>query len=158
MKVPIRLKNLIPLLILLAACSAPPAGMPSGIETGQPTGGVSPSQPPPTLVVPNPVTLTSNPLTLTMPVPTTGTLTSEPLVLTIVSPLDNAVVTEPQINLVGKVSRAAVLTVNNDIHVLPSGDFSIPLTLEEGPNVLEIVASDNDGNEVDLILTVTYQP
>ncbi len=66
--------------------------------------------------------------------------------------------TEPQINLVGKVSRETVLTINNDIHILPFGDFSIPLTLEEGPNTLEIVASDNDGNEVDLILTVTYQP
>jgi hypothetical protein len=60
--------------------------------------------------------------------------------------------------LSGNVSRDAVLTINDEIYVLPPGDFSIPLTLEEGPNALEIVASDTDGNEVDLILTVTYQP
>jgi hypothetical protein len=146
MKFPIFLKNLIPLLIFLVACSAPPAGSPSGIEAGQPTGGGSPSQLPATLPVP------------TLPAPTPAAPTSEPLVLTITFPLDNAVAGEPQINLIGNVSRDAVLTVNNDIYVLPSGDFTIPLTLDEGPNALEIVASDTDGNEVDLILTVTYQP
>lgn len=136
-----RLKNLIPLLILLAACSAPLAGTPSGIEAGQPTVGGSPSQP-----------------AATFPVPTPVILTSGPLVLTLNSPLDDAVVGKPQINLSGNVSRDAVMTINDKIYVLPPGDFSIPLTLEDGPNALEIVASDTDGNEVDLILTVTYQP
>jgi len=136
-----RLKNLVPLLILLAACSTPPAGTPSGIEAGQPAGGDTPSQPPATLPAPTPVILNSG-----------------PLVLTLISPLNDAVVGEPQINLIGNVSRDAMLTVNDGIYIMPAGDFSIPLILEEGPNALEIVASDTDGNEVDLILAVTYQP
>jgi len=32
------------------------------------------------------------------------------------------------------------------------------VSLEEGPNLIEIVMSDLDGNEVSIMLTVTFEP
>lgn len=80
------------------------------------------------------------------------------LTLVITSPQDNAEVTEPQINLEGSISENAVMTVNDEIYLLDSGNFSQSLSLQEGANVLQIVVSDDTGNEIDLILTVTYSP
>jgi len=68
------------------------------------------------------------------------------------------VVDSAEIFVVGDVSIEAILTINEEIYLLSAGQFSLPVTLEEGPNALEIVASDFEGNEVYLILTITYQP
>ncbi len=78
--------------------------------------------------------------------------------LTIFSPPDQAVVSEPKVDLRGEVSKDAVLTVNDDTYVLKPGSFVETVQLEEGLNAVQIVASDMDGNEIDLILTITYQP
>ncbi len=67
-------------------------------------------------------------------------------------------VDQPQIELKGEVNETAVLTVNDDTYLLQKGTFSQPVNLQEGVNALQIVASDMDGNEVDLILSITYQP
>ncbi len=83
---------------------------------------------------------------------------SGPFTLTIYSPVDLAVVNQAQIELRGAVSSTAVLTVNDDIYLLEKGVFTEPLKLQEGINAVQIVASDMDGNEVDLILSITYQP
>ena len=81
-----------------------------------------------------------------------------PFTLVITSPADLAVVDTSQINLKGEVNETAVLTVNDDNYLLQKGAFSKPVQLQEGLNAIQIVASDMDGNEVDLILSVTYQP
>jgi Glucodextranase, domain B len=81
-----------------------------------------------------------------------------PFTLTITSPADQAVVAKPGVELRGKVSDAAVLTLNDDTYLLKAGAFTETVQLQEGINAVQIVASDMDGNEVDLILTVTYQP
>lgn len=128
-------KFLIPLLALLAACSTLSPAAPSGPETGRPDV----SSPAPGLSTP-------------------VALASGPLALNILSPQDGAVVNTPQIELTGQVSREIVLTVNEQIYLLPPGDFSLPVALEEGANALEIVASDVDGNEITFILVITYQP
>jgi hypothetical protein len=99
-------------------------------------------------------TPTSLPTTAPKPV----ILTNGPLVLKLLAPADETVVAAPQVNVVGEVSAETVLTINDEIYLLPAGAFSQAVPLEEGPNVLEIVASDAAGNEVYLILTVTYQP
>ena len=81
-----------------------------------------------------------------------------PFTLTIASPSDLDIVDQPQVDLKGQVNKTAVLTVNDDIFLLEKGAFSQPVQLTEGINALQIVASDMDGNEVDLILSITYQP
>jgi hypothetical protein len=38
------------------------------------------------------------------------------------------------------------------------GQFKTTLPLEEGPNLIEIIASDESGNEASALLTITYEP
>ena len=54
----------------------------------------------------------------------------------------------------------AAQAVFNEMIALVSTDetFSFLISLEEGPNVLEFVASDVDGNEIAFVLTVIYEP
>ncbi len=85
-------------------------------------------------------------------------MTTGPFSLTIFSPADQSTVSLPQVDLNGEVSESAVLTVNGDTYVLDKGAFKQPVSLQQGLNLIQIVASDMDGNEVDLTLTITYQP
>jgi hypothetical protein len=52
-----------------------------------------------------------------------------------------------------------VITINEDILLVDeTGVFSATVPLEEGPNAIQIVASDAVGNEESLELIVTYEP
>jgi len=74
-------------------------------------------------------------------------------------PQDEAVVQTAQISVTGQAPVDTVVSVNNEVYVVSADQFfNIPIELEEGPNVLEFVASDIAGNEVSFILTVTYEP
>jgi hypothetical protein len=48
----------------------------------------------------------------------------------------------------------------NDAIVIAAGDgsFKATIPLEEGPNLVEVVASDEAGNETWLALTISYEP
>jgi len=92
------------------------------------------------------------------PAATPVVLTSGPFRLTIDSPEDGATVPAATVELKGSVSADAVLTIDQNTYNLKAGPFAQTVTLEQGPNAVQIVASDIDGNEVDLILTITYQP
>jgi archaellum component FlaF (FlaF/FlaG flagellin family) len=81
-----------------------------------------------------------------------------PFTLTINSPADQAVVSQPSVEIRGEVSTDMVLSINDDIYIFPAGIFTVTVSLQEGPNVIQIVASDMSGNEIDQILTITYQP
>ena len=83
-----------------------------------------------------------------------GTLT-----LHVLAPQDNSVVNASQVEVVGLASAGAVVSVNDDILIVGAdGQFKSMLSLEEGPNLVEIVASDENGNEISQILTVSYEP
>jgi hypothetical protein len=85
-------------------------------------------------------------------------LDSGPLKVTITSPADEAVVNSPQVDIVGQAPAETVISVGNVITVVEaSGQFSITVPLEEGPNELEIIASDPDGNQVTTNVVVTYE-
>ena len=111
------------------------------------------------LSVPDQATTQNEPLSSdTLPSSTPLKLSTGPFTLTIFSPADQAVVAQPQVDLRGEVSAPAVLTINEDTYVLDQGAFTETVPLQEGLNSVQIVASDMDGNEVDSILTITYQP
>ena len=81
------------------------------------------------------------------------------LIIQLFSPQDEAVFNVAQINVSGKAPVGTVISINDQIIVVSeSGDFSVPVLLEEGPNVIELVASDLDGNELDIVLAVVYEP
>ena len=86
-------------------------------------------------------------------------LSSGSLVVTLTSPADETVVSTPQVDVAGQAPVETVISIGDSITVVDaSGQFSIPVPLEEGPNSLDIVASDPDGNQVSVTLTVTYDP
>lgn len=88
-----------------------------------------------------------------------GNSTSVAFQVRIVSPEDNSTLNSPQVEVKGYTVPDAVVTVNDIITIADaSGAFTAKVPLIEGPNVLEVLASDDQGNEGYLQLTVTYDP
>ena len=103
------------------------------------------------------------------PTPSAGPPASQPaalevttagvLTVTITSPADEAVVNVPQVEVLGRAPAEAVITVNDSVVVVgATGQFSTTVPLQEGPNEINVVASDVDGNEASTQLIVTYDP
>ena len=79
--------------------------------------------------------------------------------LQILAPLDEAVVNTPLVDVTGSAPAGVVISVGDEILIVDSTlQFTLPVTLEEGPNLIEIIASDENGNEMFVLLTVTYEP
>lgn len=58
----------------------------------------------------------------------------------------------------GQANRDVVVTVNEVIFTSPADAvFTLPIDLEEGPNLIEVIMSDQDGNEVSFTLTIVYE-
>lgn len=82
-----------------------------------------------------------------------------PLSVIIQYPPDNSTVQTDRVELTGEADPGTVISIDDEIVVVGQDrKFSVPLALEEGPNVFEITASDPDGNQATVYLTVTYDP
>lgn len=108
--------------------------------------------------------------TYTTPVPTTqtdiGSQTSAtretasatktiPLVVT--SPVDGSTVTSASLSVRGTTAPFAEVFINDvEIRADASGDFTVQITLDEGENIIVVIANDADGNLVEKELTITY--
>ena len=81
------------------------------------------------------------------------------LSIQVISPLDEEILNTPEVDVTGTAPDGTVISVNEEL-VLVGGDgsFKLTLSLEEGPNLIEIVASDINGSEVTQLLTVMYEP
>lgn len=91
--------------------------------------------------------------------PTLEALTSALPEFKILSPKNEAVVNVPEVEVIGQAAPETVITLNDEVVVVDeSRTFSVILPLEEGPNELEVVASNPQGQEVSFILEVTYDP
>lgn len=142
----------LPLILLLVACAWAGWNVPAPTTPGGETAGV-PSQGQQVTMTASAETSVASP-TAAPPGQTTGGK-----ILRLLSPQDGEVVNTPSIRLRGFAPPESVITINDEIFLVgPEGEFEIPLTLEEGPNVIEIVASDLLGNEESIVLVVTYQP
>jgi hypothetical protein len=96
---------------------------------------------PPTLALPNTPTPAA-PFPLTLNTPHTGeTINTSPLHVT------------------GVTAPNAIVSVNDVVGVANAeGLFDLQVSLQAGPNVLEIIASQADGQQAFAIVTVMYQP
>lgn len=84
---------------------------------------------------------------------------AEPLALQVLVPQDGSLVTSAQNQLAGTTAPNAVVTVNDEILIAgPDGAFQTTVVLEEGVNLIQVVASDAYGREAFINLAVTYQP
>ena len=79
--------------------------------------------------------------------------------LRIVSPLDGTVVNTSIVEIVGEAPVGSIVSIGDDILIVGAdGVFKHIVTLEEGPNVIEILASDASGNESFFLLAIFYEP
>lgn len=79
--------------------------------------------------------------------------------LQILAPQDETVANVSQVDVTGSAPAGTVISINDLILIVDSSQqFTTRVPLEEGPNLIEIVASDDNGNELSTLLTVTYEP
>lgn len=73
---------------------------------------------------------------------------------------DGTQVSSSDFTLNGQAEPETVLSVNDDqiLVVGEDGKFSIPLTLDEGPNLIQIAASDAEGNTLDMEISILFDP
>ena len=72
---------------------------------------------------------------------------------------DESIVRGDSIVARGQTSPDAIVSINGVIvPVDENGRFEVPMMLDPGPNVIEVVASDLDGNQVSTVLAVVSLP
>ena len=83
----------------------------------------------------------------------------ESLFLEILEPADETVVTDSTLVVVGRTTPDAVVSVaEQTVDVNAEGDFVALVTLDVGPNVIEVAASDLSGTLETSLLAVIYLP
>ena len=85
------------------------------------------------------------------------------LFLTVTEPVDESIINTNKVEVMGYTISDAVVSVivNDEVNVVEvgeQGNFSITVTLDVGPNTIEVHASDWEGNEISTILAIIYTP
>jgi len=138
-------------LVLLAACSPTPTAVPLATNPSSLND----------LVISTSTVIPQVLLSTVTPQSTVGSVTeiSGSLWLQVLSPLDEAVVNTPQVDVTGSAPAGTVVSIDDEILIVGSDQqFKTTVTLDEGPNLIEVIASDENGNEMSVLLTVTYEP
>ncbi|MCH7656339.1 MAG: hypothetical protein IIC95_10230 [Chloroflexi bacterium] len=152
--------------LTIAACSADeptPTSAPAPTDTPRPTPTATPAATATATPVPPTATATAvpTPTPTATPVPTpTSTPAPEDFVLHIIEPVaEETLTTNPTLLVSGRTRVDAVVSVN-DTFVEPdiNGLFSTELTLDDGPNIVEVVASISTGEQLSVVLVVIYEP
>jgi len=81
------------------------------------------------------------------------------LPLTVIEPINDSVVTSQPLMVRGVTNTDAVVSVNGKIVSVDAfGSFNESVTLDVGPNFIEVLANDFDGNLATVTITVIYSP
>ena len=151
-----------------AACAGDeptPTTAPQPTDTPRPTptatAAPAPTAEPTPTATAAPPTATPTPVPTATPTPApTATPAPEEFVLHIVEPVEaETLTTNPTLLVSGRTRVDAVVTVN-DTFVDPDidGRFSAEIPLDEGPNIIEVVASIATGEQLSVVLAVIYEP
>jgi hypothetical protein len=154
-----KMQKLFPLLfgaiMMVSACGPTPTVIP-GTVSNDPTQSVVATAEQGSSATPAPVTSGN---TLIVEASPTVEITTGNLPLQVTSPQDGDTLTTAQVDVIGIALAGSVVSVNDDILVVGDDQqFKSTISLDEGPNLIEVVASDDNGNETSVILTVTYEP
>jgi hypothetical protein len=145
-----KLVTLIAVALISVACSPTPTAAPLANPTlpNIPITNTAPAAPQDV----------ATPTMLIQPTPTNAPETAG-LWLQVLAPLDEAVVNTPQVDVTGSAPAGAVVSIDDEILIVGSDQqFKTTVMLDEGPNLIEVIASDESGNELSVLLTVTYEP
>lgn len=97
----------------------------------------------------------ANPLSTNSPLPNRNEVSNRSIFVEVVSPKDGATLNSFQVKLVGKTLPNADVFVNDqEVKVNANGEFSIELTLDEGENIVSVVANDENGNYAEKEITL----
>ena len=158
-KTALTLLLMLTLIISVAGCTEEEtAPTPTPILTPTPT--LTPKPTPTATPTPAP---TPTPRATATATPTL-TPTTTALFLEITQPADGAEVSTSPINVTGKTIPGAVVSVSLDDEIIEAvevgqdGEFTVAVSLEEGPNFIEVIASDPLGNEKSATVAVVYIP
>ena len=148
--------------LLLAGCASAPTGG-DRVSTAQSNLPLAA----PTLTALSPVPDAAQPAVEPMPTaqspaepPTNQEMTVQngAWQVTLYSPDEVETSTQPY-ELKGAAPAGTVVSVNEQVLVVDSsGTFSVNIPLEEGPNFVEVIASNSSGEEADFLLTISYNP
>ena len=145
-------KYLILLILILIGCGPTPTVVPSSHITTPNSPRVIPPTPVPQDVIP---TIIIQPTQTVL----SASVTSGSLWLQVLSPQDEAVINTPQVDVIGSAPAGTVVSINDEIVIVGDDQqFKTTVSLDEGPNLIEILASDENGDEMSLLVTVTYEP
>ena len=139
-----------------------PTSPPVPTATSVPVATATSAPPTPGAITAPPATAT--PAATSTPLPTpTPTPVPQPaeLFVEVSEPQDNSVIGSAEVTVGGRSTPDATVSVNGQVaDIDASGRFStaVPVTLEEGPNLIEVIASDLAGGVETRVLTVVYIP
>ena len=86
-------------------------------------------------------------------------LPPQPFFLIVTEPEDQSFVTHPTIPLIGRTTAGTVVTIKGvAVPVDVSGVFSATVTLEPGPNLIEVQGTSTEGEELNALVAVIYRP
>ncbi len=161
-----RLLAALVLSALISACAQatellPPAQQPASTTPRPPTvqSVTSPNLPTTTPIASKTATVAKPTATRTRSSSAAVDPSLPALTLKVTSPSDESVVNVRSTIVTGETIPGAVVSVNGELaDVDAGGKFRLNVPLEEGPNVLEIVASDDTGSERATILRLIYEP
>lgn len=138
------------LVFLLTGCVQVAPSQPSGRPpTSAETTAAAPALKPSATAPPSSPSITSVPKSSAAP----------PLALKVTSPQDDSIVNIASIPVIGQTTPGAVVSVNGNLADVDAvGKFQKAVMLDEGTNVIQVVASDENGTELNVILLVIYEP
>lgn len=77
--------------------------------------------------------------------------------LSVTQPQDNTIIAVNTVQVKGQTEVGAVVSVQGDVvNVDSQGNFSAIVSLSEGPNVIEVLTSDQVGNQAQVNIVVNY--
>lgn len=86
-------------------------------------------------------------------------LPPQPFFLLITQPETQSIVSQKNIVLAGRTSSGSIVSVNGvSVPVDPLGIFSSTITLGEGPNIIDVLATSNEGDLLSSIIAIIYRP
>lgn len=97
----------------------------------------------------------ANPLSTDSQLVSKDDTSSKIIFVEIVSPKDGVTLSSPLVKLVGKtIPNADVFVNDEEVKVNANGEFSIELTLDEGENIISVIANDENGNYAEKEITL----